>query len=344
MRVHRNALAQAERLNNTVKMTGQLRCRMMAQPRTILAPFAKRRFGWADRYLMKTKSSRIRKATIVCLGRGSQPVAYLAAILAVAAIAASTPWACRIADSRQAPPQKAVADVNRVVSGEADFHSVILEGTTIPVAETEINFKYPGIIKDVLVKKGDHVKAGQLLITQDDAEDQVELKADQSLAASDAGIKSAEAALKGREADLKSKKADREAKQLEYDRVLKILTDGGSNNWEVDKAKDELESAAAAVDAANGMIQSAQADIDKAKLEKEQAGYKAQHQEEHLKQMRRTAPADAIVQAVNVVPGDSADPNKTTAVVLEQIDVLEVECHLPAVEAELLQPGTKNPR
>jgi len=271
---------------------------------------------------MKSKHHRDKKGMHYMFWSRCKHIACLASALAIAALAGTT---SRASGESAASPQVIVEK----------------DGTTLPMAETEINFKYQGIIKDVLVKEGDHVKAGDLLITQDDGEDLVEWEADKSLAASDSAVKSAEAQLVGREADLKSKQADYEAKKSKYEQVLKSFNDGAGNNWEVDQAKDEMASADAAVDAAKGMIESAKAEIEKSKLDKDQARFKALHQEEHLKSMRRTAPTDAIVQAVNVEPGASADPNKGSCIVLEQIDVLKVEFRLPAMEAAKLNLGQK---
>lgn len=215
-------------------------------------------------------------------------------------------------------------------------------GITMPLKEWTPLFKYQGVIRDVPVKEGEVVKAGQLLLAQDNQEELIELMADQKLATSNAAVASAKAALVGRKADLVSKQAEFEAKKLEYERVKKILDGGGGNNSEVDKAKYEMEATDASIDAARGMIASAEADIEKAHDEQDQAKYKADHQQAHLKLMEIRAQEDGVVLAVNVQPGDAADPNRQTPLItVVKIDLLKVEFHLPAVEAQKLKTGQK---
>ena len=209
-------------------------------------------------------------------------------------------------------------------------------GSTLPYAQTEIAFKYQGVVKDVFVKEGDHVDKDQPLMGQDTAEDQIEYQADLSVAKSTAAIDSAKAALVARKADVKAKQADLAAKTKEYERVKKVLDSGGSNNWEVDKAQDEMESAAASVDEARAMGDSAAADIAKAQLEQEQAQYKADHQKAHLGQMVRKSPIKAIVLSVTIEPGETVDPAKNTGITLVEIDTLKVEFFLPAIQAQKL--------
>jgi multidrug efflux pump subunit AcrA (membrane-fusion protein) len=231
---------------------------------------------------------------------------------------------------------------NVPLSAPVSIETIQETGITMPLKEWSPVFKYQGVIKQVTVKEGDSVIKGQLLLEQETGEDQVELEADQALAKSTAAVDSAKAALVGRKADLISKQAEYGAKKKEYQRVKKILDDGGGNDFEVDKAKYEMEAADAAIDAARGMISSAEADIEKAAADQTQAAYKAKHQLEHLKALQILAQEDGVVQAVNVQPGDAADPNRqTTPITIVKVDVLKVEFHLPAVEAEKLKAGQK---
>ena len=210
-------------------------------------------------------------------------------------------------------------------------------GITMPLKEWNPTFKYQGVIKEVLVKEMDTVKAGQVLITQDGREDEIELEADQKLSESPAAVNSAKAALEGRKADLVSKQAEYEAKKSDYERVKKIQEGGGGNDFEVDKAKYEMDAAAAAIDAAKGMVASSEADIEKAQVDQDQAKYKAQHQRAHVEMLKIVAAEDGVVQSVNVRPGDTADPSKPTApITVVKIDVLQVEFHLPAVQVQKL--------
>jgi multidrug resistance efflux pump len=181
------------------------------------------------------------------------------------------------------------------------------------------------------------------MIRQEDSEDQIELEADKDLAKSTAAVDSAKAALIGRTADLLSKQAEFKAKQLEYERVKKILDDGGGNNAETEKAKYEMDAAGAEIDAAKGMIDSAQADIKKAEADQGQAKYKAAHQQAHLEMMVLKAPTDAVVQSVNVEPGETVDPNssKGGCITLVRIDIVQVEFFLPALQAQKLAKGQK---
>jgi len=74
---------------------------------------------------------------------------------------------------------------------------------TIPSADVTLSFVQPGRIAKVPVKEGDKVKAGQLLIQQDDAAEQAQLSQVKAESEDTTQIEAAEASLAQKKVDLK---------------------------------------------------------------------------------------------------------------------------------------------
>lgn len=74
---------------------------------------------------------------------------------------------------------------------------------TIPSADVTLSFVQPGRIAQVLVKEGEQVKEGQLLVQQDDAAEQAQLLQIRAQSEDTTQIEAAEASLEQRKVDLK---------------------------------------------------------------------------------------------------------------------------------------------
>jgi len=185
-----------------------------------------------------------------------------------------------------------------------------------PSQELKLSFGAPGLVKDVPVNEGDHVKAGQVLAQQDDRQDQ---------AAYESAKKEADS-----EAKIAYSTADRDQKQVKYQRQLKLKEQRNTSESEVEDARLA--------------VLLADTQIDLAKLEHEQKILDARRLEVKVEQMKIRAPVDGVIQKLNTGQGEMADPqNRDGAIVLVANDPLWVEMHLPTAQALQLTLGEKLP-
>jgi HlyD family secretion protein len=115
----------------------------------------------------------------------------------------------------------------------------------IEAEEVDIATKYAGRIQDILVREGDLVQAGQVLVNMDMAELQATLdKTRAELAKAEAEVREAEAEIAQRESELAL------AKQ-ELARALRLVRQGSLSQRTVDQRQSLRDTAAAALNAAH---------------------------------------------------------------------------------------------
>jgi RND family efflux transporter MFP subunit len=192
----------------------------------------------------------------------------------------------------------------------------IVDANTRPATDHEIKvtFAIPGLVSDVYVNEGDHVKAGQVLAKQDDRQDVAELQSLQMEADSTA--------------EIDNYVVDQKIKQVQLDRMIKLQKGNDAAPSEVEAAQLDVELAAT--------------QVALTKLKHEQKKLEAEKQKIKVELMQLTSPIDGIVEKRNINPGEiaSADPqNHDGSLVIVQNDPLWVEMSLPTAAAMQLQMG-----
>jgi multidrug resistance efflux pump len=176
-----------------------------------------------------------------------------------------------------------------------------VEAVTAPCDQPKLSFSFPGIVKDVLVKEGDAVKAGQPLMKQDDEIEMAELERVKREADSEARLKYYEADLKLKQKTL-ARKSD--------------ANKGGSmifGQAEIDEAEADMEKAARQIDVAN--------------LDHSGEQTKARQQAVKVDRMTLKSPIDGIVQKIVLHAGEFAEPDRDKpAVIIVRNDPCWVEC------------------
>jgi HlyD family secretion protein len=229
---------------------------------------------------------------------------------------------------------------------------LVLNGT-IEADDILVGSKIGGRVTEVLVKEGDKVKAGEVLIRLDYAE--LKARRDQALA----NIKQAEERVKERGAYLKlvvtgnrqqeieRAKADWESVKAKLDLAIKdkeryesLYERGVVSRQQRDNAVNQVavlkEEAASAKETYDLMksgfrdeeIAQAQADLTRAKAALDQALSSLEEVDTLLKEMTIRAPIDAIVEVCDLYPGDLLGANQT-AVTLILPNQLWVRVYVP---------------
>jgi RND family efflux transporter MFP subunit len=191
----------------------------------------------------------------------------------------------------------------------------VVDANTRPSMEAKVAFSQPGLVLEVNVNVGDHVKAGQILARQDDRQDVAELQRIQMEADSTAKIENYQ--------------ADQAIKQVQLDRMKKL------HDEDHDAAPSEVE--AAQLD-----VELAKTQVDLAKLEHDQKNLDAQKQKIKVELMHLASPIDGIVESRNINPGEvaAADPqNHEGSIVIVRNDPLWIEMNVSTSAAMQLRVG-----
>jgi membrane fusion protein YbhG len=265
-----------------------------------------------------------------------------------------------------------------------------LEGSgTVEARNIRVGSKIGGRIENVLVREGDRVEAGQILVTFDDKELKAALE--QSKAAAEkaqrgfrpeevAEVRAAAAQAKAdyemkkngyrqediaaAEAELDRAQADEVRTKLDYERyealakkdlVSKQQRDTAEANWKMaaaqqDNAKHKLDELKRGyrpeeIASAEARYRQTQATLEKFEkgnrqedVELARAGYA--YDEARFRERRVTAPSTAIVEVLDVRPGDLIPPNTPVATLLER-DQIYVRIYIPETIIGRVKVGQK---
>jgi len=188
-----------------------------------------------------------------------------------------------------------------------------VEAITRPSQDVVLSFVRPGQVAEVLVKEGDTVKAGQVLMRLDDKAEQVQMEQLKAQADDTTRLQAAEAQLAQRRVDLR--KTEVANKQ------------GAATDLEVDHARLD--------------VKIADLSLELAKFEQSQAQMKYREAAAQIERMRITSPIDGVVERLLVEPGESVEAAEKIAQVV-QIDPLWVDVPVPLDEARSLTKGASN--
>jgi multidrug efflux pump subunit AcrA (membrane-fusion protein) len=176
-------------------------------------------------------------------------------------------------------------------------------GNTKPIdgKPRELKFKMAGLIKSVEVKEGDAVKAGQVLMTEDDSEELAEL----DILTKDANNARVEAA-----------QANLEGKTKKLARIEKIHNENGGNDAELDEAKTDAKIAELSIASEKQDLE-----VKKAKIVKQKG---------IIERMKLRCPSDmdGIVQSVELHDGEMGDPTKPALRIVNNTSLI-IEVTLP---------------
>jgi multidrug efflux system membrane fusion protein len=188
----------------------------------------------------------------------------------------------------------------------------VLKGFTLPFGNkpTALGFEGPGFVKTVNVKEGQHVKVGQILMTQDSSKEEFDLQG-MRLDASDVAVKAAEAEYESQEAN------------------FSIIENAYKNNG----AGNEAEYAKATADKKESALQ-----IIKEKQDQKIKQAKVAKQEQIIKDMKLVSPVDGYVQTVESHVGENVDPSKPVLTIVQN-DPLIVQMEMRTEMAQKLEIG-----
>ena len=185
-----------------------------------------------------------------------------------------------------------------------------IKAITNPKADITLSFVQPGCIAKVYFKEGDLVKAGQVLIQQDDSVEQAQLAQLEAASQDTTQIQASDASLAQRTVDLK---------KLEMAAARNAAT-----ALEVEHAKLN--------------VKMAELSLQLAKFEHEQAKRKYNEAKIHVERMNLKSPIDGRIEKIQVETGESVNALADVVRVV-QIDPLWIDVPVPLAEAIALGSG-----
>jgi len=178
----------------------------------------------------------------------------------------------------------------------------VVPAVTAPSAVYKPGFDIRGVVAEVKVKRGDPVKAGDLLMALDDREERANYETARRRADVSRDVAEAEATAK--------------LKQTELKIAQQIRAGGSSNALELQRAEAEAEIAAIKIEQAKhgGAIAAAQAEAQLARLER-------------MRLSLRELDGQGVVRDVMVKPGENVDESRPVVEIVD-LDPLYVEVRL----------------
>jgi len=251
------------------------------------------------------------------------------ALLAVAALSVAAAWAGRHLGAGTPAPVS--------VTG------------TIEATQVDVSVKITGRILERLVKEGDMVSRGQLLVRLDDSE----LAAD--VRRQDAALRSAQATLRDLEkgarpqeiedarAAVASTEATRTMTEREYQRTVQLFGQNLIAAQDVDRARQAYEVAQAQERSARQklglVLEGSRPDqIDAARWQVTQAESALTQAQSRLREARIVSPIDGVVLRKNLEAGETANPGVPILTLVNPKDVW-LRAYVPETEVGRLKVG-----
>ncbi len=179
-----------------------------------------------------------------------------------------------------------------------------------PTQVLKLGTPIPGLLNEVLVDRGDHLKKGDVIARLESTVETASVALARARAENQSSVEAARARL-----DFQARKADRMARLRKTDNVAVSTADEAETSARV--AESEL--------------REAQVTIELAKLELARA-------EEVLRQRTIRSPIDGVVVERKLGPGEYAF-DQAHLVTVSQIDPLRVEAFLPLSQFGRIRPG-----
>lgn len=205
---------------------------------------------------------------------------------------------------------KGTITVQTAKVGKEDVTSIVTaSGEIKPLTYSNVLGEGIGKITDFVVKEGDKVKRGSVLLHVESIQPAADVQAQQAaINSAEAAIQSAEANFKTAQAVLAQRQADLERAKLDWERGQGLYKDGLIPKSDYDGRKAAYDSAVAAVAAAQSSLTQTRAEIDRNRATLAQGNAILNRSRDVLRKTTYTAPIDGVVTFISVRVGETVVP------------------------------------
>jgi HlyD family secretion protein len=236
---------------------------------------------------------------------------------------------------------KGVATVQTAPAVRQDLTSVVTaSGEVKPLTYTNVLGEGMGKITEIVVKEGDHVKRGDVLLRLESVQPAADVNAQRAnIAAAEAGVKSAEANDVSTQADIKSRAADLEHAKLDWDRGQLLFKDGLIPKQDYDARKATYDGAVAALASAQARAEEASAQLSQARSSLTQNEATLKRLTDVLNKTTYAAPINGVVTYIAVRVGENVVPgiqNATGSYLMTISDMSVVTAEVMVDETDIV--------
>jgi HlyD family secretion protein len=197
----------------------------------------------------------------------------------------------------------------KVAPSDTLISLVTASGEVKPTTYTNVTAQGFGRITSIVVKEGDHIKKGQVLLTQENIQASADVQAQgAAINSAESGVQAGEASYKSAQSDLIQAQANLEHAKLEYERGQNLYKDGLIPKQDFDQRKTTYDAQFAAVDSAKAHVATSKAGLDQTRAQLSQSKAVLVHQEDILHKTTYTSPIDGIVSYLPERIGDYVVP------------------------------------
>src|ERR1700732_1343555 len=211
---------------------------------------------------------------------------------------------------------KGVVEVQTGKVVKQDVASVVTaSGEVRPKTYTNVLGEGIGKITDIVVKEGDHVKKGDILLHLENIQPAADVQAQEaSISSTEAGMRVAAASYDSAVATLAQRQADLQKARFDWQRTQELYKSQLISKQEFDANKATFDSASAALNASKAQVEQARAARDQARENMSQTQAVLKHTKDTLRKTTYTAPIDGIVSYIAVRVGENVVPGIQNAV------------------------------
>jgi HlyD family secretion protein len=186
---------------------------------------------------------------------------------------------------------------------------VTASGEIKPTTYTNVTAQGFGRITSIVVKEGDHIKKGDVLLTQENIQANADVQA-QGAAINSAvsGVQAAEASYASAKSDLNQQEANLEKAKLDWERGQGLYKDGLIPKQDFDQRKTTYDAQVAAVESSKSRVLSLKATLDQMRAQVSQGRAVLVRTEDVLRKTTYTSPINGIVSYLPERVGDYVVP------------------------------------
>ncbi len=186
---------------------------------------------------------------------------------------------------------------------------VTASGEIRPKTYTNVLGEGIGKITDIVVKEGDHVKKGDVLLHLENIQPGADVQAQEdSIEAAESGMKAAGSNFDMAVATAAQRQSDLTKAQLDWQRGQELYKQQLISKQDYDTAKATYDSAVAANASAQAQVDQARASREQARSNLEQGRAVLRHTQDILRKTTYTAPIDGIISYIAVRVGENVVP------------------------------------
>ena len=236
---------------------------------------------------------------------------------------------------------KDVVTVQTATAKRGDLTSVVTaSGEVRPLTYSNVLGEGIGKITEIVVKEGDQVRKGDVLLKLESIQPAADVQAQQAgIESAEAAVQAAEASYKSAQATLAQRQADYEKARFDWERAQKLYEGQLIARQDYDAQKAAFDGASAGVEASKAQLAQSRATLDEARHSLDQSRAVLVHQKDVLRKTTYTAPIDGIVSYIAVRVGENVVPgiqNATGSYLMTISDMSVVTAEIKVDETDIV--------